>query len=35
MIMFISIMLSLLLGLVALYLYINGAFTKTSPTWKG
>ena len=34
MIVFISIMFSLLLGLVALYLYINGAFTKTSRSWK-
>ena len=34
MIILISIMLSLLLGLGALYLYINGAFTKTGRTWK-
>ena len=34
MIIFISIVLSLLLGLGALYLYINGAFTTTSRSWK-
>ena len=28
---FISIMLSLLLGLIALYLYNSGAFTRTAP----
>jgi len=31
----ISIILSLLLVLLALYLYINGAFTKPSRSWKG
>jgi len=34
MIIFISIILSFLLGLGALYLYINGAFAKTSRSWK-
>ena len=29
---FIAVMLSLLVGLMALYLYINGVFTKTSRT---
>jgi hypothetical protein len=30
-IIFIAIMLSLLVGLMALYLYNSGAFTKTAP----
>ena len=34
MIIFISIMLLLLLGLVALYLYNSGVFTKTAPKFR-
>jgi hypothetical protein len=32
MIIFVTIMFVLPLGLVALYLYVSGAFTKTAPT---
>jgi hypothetical protein len=30
---FISIMFSLLVGMMALYLYNSGAFTRTAPKW--
>ena len=33
MIIFVTIMFVLPLGLVALYLYVSGAFTKTAPTF--
>jgi len=32
MVIFVTTMVLLLLGLVALYLYVSGVFTKTTPT---
>jgi hypothetical protein len=32
-ILFISIMFSFLVGMMALYLYLSGAFTRTVPNW--
>ena len=35
MIIFVTTMFLILLGLVVLYLYVSGVFTKTAPTLRG